>query len=91
MLGGLVANITFGLLKVAVLFATVRAAGGNLHGYDTASMSSPSRLASSALVGLVGLTWFPKLVGIRREIRRKTPYGAAETRVCLCRQSRFHP
>ncbi|HEY6496020.1 MAG TPA: ABC-2 family transporter protein [Trebonia sp.] len=39
-LGGLVANLTFGLLKVAVLFATVRAAGGELHGYDTASMST---------------------------------------------------
>ena len=34
---GLVANLTFGLLKVAVLSATVRAAGGQLHGYDTAS------------------------------------------------------
>jgi ABC-2 type transport system permease protein len=39
-LGGLVANLTFGLLKVAVLFATVRAAGGELHGYDTAAMST---------------------------------------------------
>jgi ABC-2 type transport system permease protein len=39
-LGGLVANITFGLLKVAILFATVRAAGGQLHGYTTASMST---------------------------------------------------
>ena len=28
--GGLVANTTFGLLKVAILFATVRAAGGEL-------------------------------------------------------------
>jgi len=39
-LGGLVANLTFGLLKVAILFATVRAAGGQLHGYTTASMST---------------------------------------------------
>ena len=39
-LGGLVANLTFGLLKVAVLFAAARAAGGELHGYDTASMST---------------------------------------------------
>jgi ABC-2 type transport system permease protein len=39
-LGGLTANMAFGLLKVAMLFATVRAAGGNLHGYDTASMST---------------------------------------------------
>src|SRR5688572_29604378 len=33
---GLVANTTFGLLKVAVLFATVEVAGGELHGYDVA-------------------------------------------------------
>lgn len=39
-LGGLVANVTFGLLKVAILFATVRAAGGRLHGYDIATMST---------------------------------------------------
>jgi ABC-type uncharacterized transport system permease subunit len=39
-LGGLVANLTFGLLKVALLFATVRAAGGQPHGYTTASMST---------------------------------------------------
>src|ERR1700739_3604998 len=39
-LGGLVANLTFGLLKVAILFAAVRAAGGELHGYDTASMGT---------------------------------------------------
>jgi ABC-2 type transport system permease protein len=39
-LGGLVANLTFGLLKVAILFAAVRAAGGQLHGYTTASMST---------------------------------------------------
>lgn len=38
--GGLVANTTFGLLKVAVLFATVRAAGGELEGYDVALMST---------------------------------------------------
>ena len=35
-LGGLVANTTFGLLKVALLFAAVRAAGGELDGYDAA-------------------------------------------------------
>jgi len=39
-LGGLVANLTFGLLKVAILFAAIRAAGGQLHGYTTASMST---------------------------------------------------
>lgn len=54
MLGGLVANITFGMLKVAVLFATVRAAGGNLHGYDTASMSTYIWL-SQGVLGSVNL------------------------------------
>ena len=54
-LGGLVANVTFGLLKVAVLFATVRAAGGQLHGYDTASMSTYVWL-SQGLLGSVNLT-----------------------------------
>ena len=54
-LGGLVANLTFGLLKVAVLLATVRAAGGQLHGYDTASMSTYVWL-SQGLLGSVNLT-----------------------------------
>jgi ABC-2 type transport system permease protein len=54
-LGGLVANLTFGLLKVAVLFATVRAAGGELRGYDTASMSTYIWL-SQGLLGSVNLT-----------------------------------
>ncbi len=53
-LGGLVANLTFGLLKVAILFATVRAAGGRLHGYDTASMSTYVWL-SQGLLGSVNL------------------------------------
>jgi ABC-2 type transport system permease protein len=39
-LGGLVANATFGLLKVAILFATVDAAGGQLAGYDVSTMSA---------------------------------------------------
>jgi len=54
-LGGLVANLTFGLLKVSILFATVRAAGGELHGYDTASMSTYIWL-SQGLLGSVNLT-----------------------------------
>jgi ABC-2 type transport system permease protein len=54
-LGGLVANLTFGLLKVAILLATVRAAGGELHGYDTASMSTYVWL-SQGLLGSVNLT-----------------------------------
>jgi ABC-2 type transport system permease protein len=53
-LGGLVANLTFGLLKVAVLFATVRAAGGQLHGYTTASMSTYVWI-SQGLLGSVNL------------------------------------
>src|SRR5579862_5158046 len=54
-LGGLVANLTFGLLKVSILFATVRAAGGELHGYDIASMSTYVWL-SQGLLGSVNLT-----------------------------------
>src|SRR5215469_8779243 len=54
-LGGLVANLTFGLLKVAVLFAVVRAAGGQVHGYDTASMSTYVWL-SQGMLGSVNLT-----------------------------------
>ena len=54
-LGGLVANLTFGLLKVAILFATVRAAGGELRGYDTASMSTYVWL-SQGMLGSVNLT-----------------------------------
>jgi ABC-2 type transport system permease protein len=54
-LGGLIANLTFGLLKVAVLFATVRAAGGTLQGYDTASISTYVWL-SQGLLGSVNLS-----------------------------------
>jgi ABC-2 type transport system permease protein len=54
-LGGLVANLTFGLLKVSILFATVRAAGGELRGYDTASMSTYVWL-SQGMLGSVNLT-----------------------------------
>jgi ABC-2 type transport system permease protein len=54
-LGGLVANTTFGLLKVAVLFATVRAAGGELAGYDVAEMSTYIWL-SQALLGSLNLS-----------------------------------
>jgi ABC-2 type transport system permease protein len=53
-LGGLVANLTFGMLKVAILFATVRAAGGQLHGYNTASMSAYVWL-SQGMLGSVNL------------------------------------
>jgi ABC-2 type transport system permease protein len=53
--GGLVTNLTFGLLKVAILFATVRAAGGQLHGYDIASMSTYVWL-SQGMLGSVNLT-----------------------------------
>ncbi len=51
---GLVANVTFGLLKVAILFATVRAAGGELEGYDVASMSAYVWI-SQGLLGSVNL------------------------------------
>jgi ABC-2 type transport system permease protein len=52
--GGLVANTTFGLLKVAILFATVRAAGGELQGYDVAMMSTYIWV-SQGLLGSVNL------------------------------------
>lgn len=53
-LGGLVANTTFGFLKVAMLFATVRAAGGELNGYDVGSMSAYIWI-SQGLLGSVNL------------------------------------
>lgn len=52
--GGLVANATFGLLKVALLFATVRASGGELQGYDVATMSTYIWV-SQGLLGSVNL------------------------------------
>ena len=59
-LGGLVANATFGLLKVAILFATVEAAGGELAGYDVDMMSayiwiSQGMLGSVNLMGRVDI------------------------------------
>ncbi|OAA29025.1 ABC-2 type transport system permease protein [Frankia sp. EI5c] len=51
-LGGLVSNVTFGLLKVAVLFAAVGAAGGEVGGYDRAQMSTYIWL-SQAMLGSV--------------------------------------
>ena len=53
--GGLVANTTFGLLKVAILFATVRAAGGELEGYDAALMSTYIWV-SQGLLGSVNMS-----------------------------------
>jgi ABC-2 type transport system permease protein len=53
-LGGLVANTTFGLLKVALLFAAVRTSGGELAGYDVAMMSTYIWL-SQGLLGSVNL------------------------------------
>lgn len=54
MIGGLVANATFGFLKAAVLFATVRAAGGDVAGYDLGSMSAYIWL-SQGLLGAINL------------------------------------
>lgn len=54
MLGGLVANATFGFLKAAVLLATVHAAGGNLNGYDVGTMSAYVWL-SQGLLGSINL------------------------------------
>ncbi|HEY0949782.1 ABC transporter permease [Nocardioides sp.] len=53
-LGGLVANTTFGLLKVALLFAAVDAAGGELSGYDVGTMSAYIWI-SQGLLGSVNL------------------------------------
>lgn len=53
-LGGLIANATFGFLKVAMLFATVDAAGGELNGYDVGSMSAYIWI-SQGLLGSVNL------------------------------------
>ncbi|MEP6815205.1 MAG: ABC-2 family transporter protein [Marmoricola sp.] len=53
-LGGLVANATFGLLKVAILLASVRASGGELNGYDVGSMSAYIWI-SQGLLGSVNL------------------------------------
>ncbi|WP_232676961.1 ABC-2 family transporter protein [Nocardioides sp. R-C-SC26] len=53
-LGGLTANATFGFLKVAVLFAAVDAAGGELRGYDTALISAYIWV-SQGLLGSVNL------------------------------------
>jgi len=53
-LGGLLANTTFGLLKVALLFAAVRTSGGELAGYDVATMSAYIWI-SQGLLGSVNL------------------------------------
>lgn len=57
-LGGLVANTTFGLLKVAILFAVVETAGGELEGYDVATMSAYIWISQGMLgsVNLMGRT-----------------------------------
>lgn len=52
--GGLVANTTFGLLKVAILFAAIRSAGGELSGYDVGTMSAYVWI-SQGLLGSVNL------------------------------------
>lgn len=53
-LAGLVANTTFGFLKVAILLATVEAAGGTLNGYDAGSMAAYIWI-SQGLLGSVNL------------------------------------
>ncbi len=54
LLGGLVANLTFGFLKVGILGATVAASGGRVAGYTTATMYSYVWL-SQGLLGSVNL------------------------------------
>jgi ABC-2 type transport system permease protein len=53
-LGGLVANTTFGFLKAAILFAAVRAAGGELQGYDVGAVAAYVWI-SQAMLGSVNL------------------------------------
>jgi len=53
-LGGLVANVVFGFLKVSVLTAAVAAGGGELGGYDEAAIIAYAWL-SQALLGSVNL------------------------------------
>lgn len=52
--GGLIANTTFGFLRAAILFATVNAAGGALAGYDIGSMATYVWLGQ-ALLGVIQL------------------------------------
>ncbi|GAB3275357.1 ABC transporter permease [Kineosporia babensis] len=54
-LGGLIANATFGFLKASVLVAAVRAGGGELGGYDAASITAYTWL-SQAFLGSVNLS-----------------------------------
>ncbi|RNI25503.1 ABC transporter permease [Flexivirga caeni] len=54
MFGGLVANLTFGFLKVAMLFATVRAAGASVQGYTVGTMSAYIWL-SQGMLGSINL------------------------------------
>ncbi len=54
-LGGLVANLTFGFLKASILVAAVRAGGGEISGYDTASITAYT-LLSQAFLGSVNLS-----------------------------------
>ncbi len=51
-LGGLVANATFGLLKVTILGATVTAAGGTVGGYDAAAIGAYVWLSQGMLGSL---------------------------------------
>lgn len=53
-IGGLVANVVFGFLKVSVLTAAVAAGGGELGGYDEAAIIAYAWL-SQALLGSVNL------------------------------------
>lgn len=52
---GIVANVTFGFLKAAVLVATVEAAGGELAGYGTGQMLAFVWIGQ-ALLGMVNLS-----------------------------------
>lgn len=53
-IGGLIANVTFGFLKAAILSATVVAAGGELAGYDVGQMMAFVWLGQ-AMLGLINV------------------------------------
>ena len=54
MLGGLVANVTFGFLKATILLATAAAAGGHVAGYGRGSLSAYVWL-SQGLLGSINV------------------------------------
>ena len=55
MVAGLFTNVVFGFVKAAILFATVNAAGGDLHGYDLGLMSAYVWLSQGLLSAVAAM------------------------------------